>query len=235
MNVIIAPSKTMKYLKTDIKGKDILFKEENEYLHQILKQFNDEEIMSLMKISYKQAIKVIDYFHNDKKHPALYLYTGTVFKQLELNKYKESEFDYLDKHLNIMSAYYGILNYNSLINPYRLDMTMKPNNIQLYDYWHTPIYQYLENEDFIISLASKEFTSMVKHPHLIFIDFIIIKDNKPTRNAMLIKKARGQMLNQMILNKITSIENIKQLTFDGFQYNEDQSDNQTFVYIKCIE
>ena len=113
MKVIIAPSKTMKYLKTDIKGKDILFKEENEYLHQILKQFNDEEIMSLMKISYKQAIKVIDYFHNDKKHPALYLYTGTVFKQLELNKYKESEFDYLDKHLNIMSAYYGILNYNS--------------------------------------------------------------------------------------------------------------------------
>ena len=62
MKVIIAPSKTMKYIKNEIKGKDILYKEENEYLHHILKQYNDEDIMNLMKISYKQAIKVIEYY-----------------------------------------------------------------------------------------------------------------------------------------------------------------------------
>ena len=42
MKIIIAPSKTMKYLKTTIKGKDILYKEENEYLHHILKQYNEQ-------------------------------------------------------------------------------------------------------------------------------------------------------------------------------------------------
>lgn len=235
MKIIIAPSKTMKYLKTTIKGKDILYKEENEYLHHILKQYNDEEIMSLMKISYKQATKVMDYLNNDKKHPALYSYTGTVFQQLELDKYQDSEYDYLDKHLNIMSAYYGVLNYNSMITPYRLDMTMKPNEINLYDYWYTPIYQYFKEQDYIISLASKEFTSMIKHPYLIFIDFIIVKNGKPTRNAMLIKKARGQMLNQMIINKTVDLDDLKKLSFDGFQYNEEQSHKNIFVYIKTVE
>ena len=235
MKIIIAPSKTMKYLKTTIKGKDILYKEENEYLHHILKQYNDEEIMSLMKISYKQATKVMDYLNNDKKHPALYSYTGTVFQQLELDKYQDSEYDYLDKHLNIMSAYYGVLNYNSMITPYRLDMTMKPNEINLYDYWYTPIYQYFKEEDYIISLASKEFTSMIKHPYLIFIDFIIVKNGKPTRNTMLIKKARGQMLNQMIINKTVDLDDLKKLSFDGFQYNEEQSHKNIFVYIKTVE
>lgn len=232
MKVIIAPSKTMKYTQNNLVGRPILFQQENDYLHNILKQYNDEDIMSLMKISYKQTLKVIDYYKNDKTYPALYLYSGTVFKQLELSKYRQQDFDYLDKHLNIMSAYYGILNYDSLITPYRLDMTMKPNNIDLYDYWFTPIYQYFEHEDFIISLASIEFSKMIKHSHLIFIDFIIIKNNKPTRNAMLVKKARGTMLNHMIINHIETIEEIKQIQFDGFSYHDELSNENTLVYIK---
>ena len=101
-----------------------------------------------------------------------------------------------------------------------LDMTMKPNHINLYEYWYTPIYQHFENEDFIISLASKEFTDMLHHPHVYFIDFIEIEDQKLKRNAMIIKKARGQMLNQMILKEITTLDELKQLQIDGFIYNE---------------
>lgn len=234
MKIIIAPSKTMKYIKTDIPGKDILFQSENEYLHNILKQYNDEEIMNLMKINYKQATKVIEYYHNDKKHPALYLYSGTVFKQLQLNLYQQEEYQYLNQHLNIMSAYYGVLNYNSMINPYRLDMTMKPNNINLYDYWYTPIYSYFKDEDYIISLASKEFTTMIRHPNLIFIDFIIEKNNKINRNSMLIKKARGLMLNHMILNKITTLDDIKTISFDGYTFNEEMSTNNNYVFKKIV-
>ncbi len=76
---------------------------------------------------------------------------------------------------------------------------------------------------------------MIKHPYLIFIDFIIVKNGKPTRNAMLIKKARGQMLNQMIINKTVDLDDLKKLSFDGFQYNEEQSHKNIFVYIKTVE
>ena len=235
MKIIIAPSKTMKYQDYGFPTTGLLFPNETQYLHSLLNKYNDEELCQYMKISYKQALQVYDYYHKPQQaHPALSLYQGTVFKQLDLHNY-HNHLSYLDQYLRIMSAYYGVLKYNTGITPYRLDMTMKPNEINLYDYWYTPIYQYFKEEDYIISLASKEFTSMIKHPYLIFIDFIIVKNGKPTRNAMLIKKARGQMLNQMIINKTVDLDDLKKLSFDGFQYNEEQSHKNIFVYIKTVE
>ena len=111
-------------------------------------------------------------------------------------------------------------------------MTMKPNHINLYEYWYTPIYQYFENEDLIISLASQEFTSMIHHPHLYFIDFIEMKNDKIRRNAMIIKKARGKMLDQMILKEITTLDEIKNLNIDGYIYDNTLSSNQTLTFVK---
>lgn len=231
MKIIIAPSKSMKPLDYNFKTKEIEFPKENEMLHRIMMNYDIEEIMNLMKISYKQSEKVYHYYHdNNVKYPALYLYSGTVFKQLSLDLYGEKEFDYL-RQLNILSAYYGVLDYNSLINNYRLDMSMKPEGINLYDYWYTPIYRYFKSEDYIIDLSSKEFSRMVNHPHKIFIDFIIYRNGKPTRNGALVKKARGIMLDYMVLNKI-DIDHIKDIEIDGFSYHDELSDEHNYVFIK---
>ena len=124
------------------------------------------------------------------------------------------------------------LKYNTLITPYRLDMTMKPDHINLYDYWYTPLYQYFEQVDFIISLASKEFTNMLRHPHIYFIDFMINDQGKMKRNAMIIKKARGQMLNQMVLNEICTLDELKTLNIDGFTYQPDYNQEGTLAFVK---
>lgn len=232
MKIVIAPSKTMKYQKVPFVGSEPLFPEETQYLTNILKQYNDEQLCQLMKISYKQATQVYQYFHEEQTaHPALAFYQGTVFKQLELASYMNHQ-DYLSEHLCILDAYYGVLKYNTLITPYRLDMTMKPDHINLYDYWYTPLYQYFEQVDFIISLASKEFTNMLRHPHIYFIDFIINDHGKMKRNAMIIKKARGQMLNQMILNEIKTLDELKTLNIDGFTYQPDYNQESTLAFVK---
>ena len=232
MKIVIAPSKTMKYQKVPFVGSEPLFQEETQYLTNILKQYNDEQLCQLMKISYKQATQVYQYFHEEQTaHPALAFYQGTVFKQLELASYMNHQ-DYLSEHLCILDAYYGVLKYNTLITPYRLDMTMKPDHINLYDYWYTPLYQHFEQVDFIISLASKEFTSMLRHPHIYFIDFIINDHGKMKRNAMIIKKARGQMLNQMILNEIKTLDELKTLNIDGFTYQPDYNQEGTLAFVK---
>lgn len=232
MKIVIAPSKTMKYQKVPFVGSEPLFQEETQYLTNILKQYNDEQLCQLMKISYKQATQVYQYFHEEQTaHPALAFYQGTVFKQLELASYMNHQ-DYLSEHLCILDAYYGVLKYNTLITPYRLDMTMKPDHINLYDYWYTPLYQYFEQVDFIISLASKEFTNMLRHPHIYFIDFIINDHGKIKRNAMIIKKARGQMLNQMILNEIKTLDELKTLNIDGFTYQPDYNQEGTLAFVK---
>lgn len=232
MKIVIAPSKTMKYQKVPFVGSEPLFQEETQYLTNILKQYNDEQLCQLMKISYKQATQVYQYFHEEQTaHPALAFYQGTVFKQLELASYMNHQ-DYLSEHLCILDAYYGVLKYNTMITPYRLDMTMKPDHINLYDYWYTPLYQYFEQVDFIISLASKEFTNMLRHPHIYFIDFIINDHGKMKRNAMIIKKARGQMLNQMILNEIKTLDELKTLNIDGFTYQPDYNQEGTLAFVK---
>lgn len=232
MKIVIAPSKTMKYQKVPFVGSEPLFQEETQYLTNILKQYNDEQLCQLMKISYKQATQVYQYFHEEQTaHPALAFYQGTVFKQLELASYMNHQ-DYLSEHLCILDAYYGVLKYSTLITPYRLDMTMKPDHINLYDYWYTPLYQYFEQVDFIISLASKEFTNMLRHPHIYFIDFIINDHGKMKRNAMIIKKARGQMLNQMILNEIKTLDELKTLNIDGFTYQPDYNQEGTLAFVK---
>ena len=83
MKIVIAPSKTMKYQKIPFIGSEPLFQEETQYLTNILKQYNDEQLCQLMKISYKQATQVYQYFHEEQiAHPALAFYQGTVFKQL---------------------------------------------------------------------------------------------------------------------------------------------------------
>lgn len=232
MKIVIAPSKTMKYQKIPFVGSKPLFPEETQYLTNILKQYNDEQLCQLMKISYKQATQVYQYFHEEQTaHPALAFYQGTVFKQLELASYMNHQ-DYLSEHLCILDAYYGVLKYNTLIMPYRLDMTMKPDHINLYDYWYTPLYQHFEQVDFIISLASKEFTNMLRHPHIYFIDFMINDQGKMKRNAMIIKKARGQMLNQMILNEIKTLDELKTLNIDSFTYQPDYNQEGTLAFVK---
>lgn len=235
MQIIVAPSKTMKFNDYSWDSSPLIFPDQTQYLDSLIKQYNEEQICELMKVSYKQALKVYDYYHQPQEQfPALALYQGTVFKQLQLDDYHLHQ-HYLEKHLRIMSAYYGVLKYNTLISPYRLDMTMKPQHLNLYEYWYTPLYQYFENEDYIISLASKEFTDMLHHPHIYFIDFIEIINEKPKRNAMIIKKARGQMLNQMILQEIKTIKDLKTLNIDGFIYNEDYNQSHTLAFVRQIK
>lgn len=231
MKIIIAPSKTLKHQDIPFSADKLLFPDETHYLHTLLKEYNEEELCQLMKISYAQACRVYQYFHQPQpSYPALSFYQGTVFKQLQLSSYFQHT-QYLLDHLRILDAYYGILQYNTAIQPYRLDMTMRLQGLNLYEYWYTPIYRYFEKEDFIISLASQEFTTMLAHPHVYFIDFMVIDKQKVKRNAMIIKKARGQMLNQMILQEVQTLDELKQLDIDGFTYQPQYNKNHTLAFV----
>ena len=211
MKIIIAPAKVMKTKQVNIETTDILFKDKTTQLHNYLMKFNLDQLHDIMKISFKMADTVYSYFHNEYTAvPALYCYQGTVFKQLSLKDYDADDFVYLEQYLNILSAYYGILKYNSAITPYRLDMIMKID-FNLYQFWQDEIDNYFKNEDYIISLASKEFTKMLSHPHIINIDFVEDKAGKMVRNSMYVKQARGKMLDLMVKNKISDLDSLKRL------------------------
>lgn len=232
MKIIIAPAKVMKTKQTGIECSKLLFPKETKQLHKILKQYTVSELHDQMKISFKMAETVYSYYHHDHEvTPAIYCYQGTVFKQIKLNSYHDSDLRYLDNYLNIMSAYYGILKYNTAITPYRLDMIMK-FKLNLYDFWQAQVTKYFKDEDYLICLASKEFSKMIKHPNLINLDFVEMKGDKIVRNSMYVKQARGKMLDRMVKNKITSLDDLKQVTFDDYYYNHDLSTDNNYVFIR---
>ena len=232
MKIIIAPAKVIKTKYVKIEQTKLLFPKKTKQLLNYLEKYTINELHENMKISFKMAETVYNYYHNDYDFtPAIYCYQGTVLKQLNLNLYQNEEFDYLDKYFNIMSAYYGVLKYNTGITPYRLDMIMK-FDLDLYDFWQKDINKYFKDEDYLISLASKEFIKMINHPNIINIDFVEDKAGKLVRNSMYIKQARGKMLDMMVKNKIILLEELKKITFDDYYYDDNLSTNDNYVFIR---
>lgn len=232
MKIIIADAKTLKIRQYPIIGQNPLFEEKALYLRKQLQQLEPREIHDLMNISFKQSSLIYDYLHNDEKYPALCLYDGVVYKQLSLNDYKEAEFDYLEKHLFINSPLYGICRYNDFIQFHRLEIKHKLNNISLYDYWKDTIHNHLKDEDFIISLSTKEYEKMIDHKNMIQVDFIEISGEKIKRTAVYLKKARGKMLDYMIKNKIENIDDIKKIVVDDYHFDESYSTEKKLVFVR---
>ncbi len=230
MKIIISPTKEMKATNISLEMKDILYKKENKQLHTLLKQYSIEEIHDRYNISFALAKKVYSYFHEKQPlYPAITLYSGTVFKKLSLLTYNDDDFLYLNDYLRICSSYYGILRPYDGIMRYRLDMLTKLD-INLYDFWNKQVNKYFQDEDIIINLASNEFSKMLTHDNMITIDFIEIRAQKITRNAMHIKQARGNFLNHMVKHKIVTLNDIKNIIIDEYVYDETMSSNSTYVF-----
>ena len=70
---------------------------------------------------------------------------------------------------------------------------------------------------------------------MITIDFCINDKGKIKRPAPLIKKARGQMLNWLILNQITSLDQIQNYQIDGYLYDPKKSTYNHYYFIKTTD
>ena len=235
MKIIISPSKTLKPIENTLQTSSPLFQEKSETLKNLLLEYTPTQLENHLHISSKIALQLHSLMKDTTTYPALYFYSGTVFKQLELNRYDTSCKHYLQDHLFILDALYGCLNYNSAISYYRLDYSSSLDEIHLYDYWQEDLENLFKEEDFIINLASKEYSKQIKHGKMITIDFCIDDKGKIKRPAPLIKKARGQMLNWLILNQITSLDQIQEYNIGGYLYDPVKSTYNHYYFIKTTD
>ncbi|MEI3328084.1 MAG: peroxide stress protein YaaA [Thomasclavelia sp.] len=81
-------------------------------------------------------------------------------------------------------------------------------------------------------LPLKSLQKCIDHPHLINIDFVEETADKLVRNSMYVKQARGKMLDIMVKNKIIVLEDLKNVTFDEYHYNDLLSNTNNYVYIR---
>ena len=247
MKIIISPSKTKKINNLPVELKNISI-QENDFYPEILypkitnkiieriKMFSVEEIEEKFKLKKDKAEKLLEFYQNyenEKSGNALASYTGVAYKSIEIDTFDIEDFEYLESHLVILSALYGILTPYTNIKEYRLDMTNSIfENKSLYEVWKNSVNEYFEKEDIILNLASKEYSKLIKSDNLIDFEFWNDMNGKLKQISTNSKKMRGFTLNYIVKNRITNINNLKDITLNEYVFNKDMSSKKKFVYVK---
>lgn len=247
MKIIISPSKTKKINNLPIELKNISIKK-NDFYPEILypnitnkiieriKMFSVEEIEKKFKLKKDKAEKLLEFYQNyenEKSGNALASYTGVAYKSIGIDTFDIEDFEYLESHLVILSALYGILTPYTNIKEYRLDMTNSIfENKSLYEVWKNSVNEYFEKEDIILNLASKEYSKLIKSDNLIDFEFWNDMNGKLKQISTNSKKMRGFTLNYIVKNRITNINNLKDITLNEYVFNKDMSSKKKFVYVK---
>ena len=247
MKIIISPSKTKKINNLPIELKNISIKK-NDFYPEILypnitnkiieriKMLSVEEIEKKFKLKKDKAEKLLEFYQNyenEKIGNALASYTGVAYKSIGIDTFDIEDFEYLESHLVILSALYGILTPYTNIKEYRLDMTNSIfENKSLYEVWKNSVNEYFEKEDIILNLASKEYSKLIKSDNLIDFEFWNDMNGKLKQISTNSKKMRGFTLNYIVKNRITNINNLKDITLNEYVFNKDMSSKKKFVYVK---
>ena len=245
MKIIFSPSKEMReeniFENKKIEFTEPKFKDKTNILIGILKEKSLSEIENIMKLKgalLNKTYKDIQDYDKLKFIPAISMYYGVSFKELNLEDYSEKSLEYLENNLLILSALYGVLLAFDLMKKYRLDMTMSIIDKGLYNFWKKDINDYISNilskDEVLLNLASGEFSKLIdnKKISMINIDFKEEKDGAYKSVSTYSKKARGQFLNYLIKNQIANLEDIKKIKLDGYSLNKDLSDEKNLIFTR---
>ena len=245
MKIIFSPSKEMReeniFKNKKIEFTESKFKDKTNILIDILKEKSISEIENIMKLKgelLNKTYKDIQDYDKLKSIPAISMYYGVSFKELNLEDYSEKSLKYLKNNLLILSALYGVSLAFDLLKKYRLDMTMSIIDKGLYNFWKKDINNYISNilskDEVLLNLASGEFSKMIdsKKISIINIDFKEEKDGIYKSVSTYSKKARGQFLNYLVKNQIDNLEDIKKIKLDGYSLNNTLSDEKNFIFTR---
>jgi len=245
MIAIVSPSKTMNEEKIEIKTTKPEFIKDTKILAKEMKKYDIAGLEKLMHISTDLATLNHDRFQSFDKaeeYPAVYLFRGDVFKGIDIDSLNDSEVDYLNNHLIILSGLYGALKPLDQIKPYRLEMGTKHKNKKgkdLYAFWGKKVKKFLEKESedqILINLASKEYSKVIIPKDIKLdvynIEFREKKKDKYPIVAYYAKVARGEMARYMAVNKVTKVEELKGFNYSGYAYNEELSKGKTLVFTR---
>lgn len=244
MKAIFSPSKEMKVGELNSPFSfSPKFKDESVEILNILKNLDKNQIKKIMKIKgelLEETYNNIVNFDLNSEIKAINLYNGIAFKKLEIENYSSKELEYLNNSLIILSAMYGALNPFDNIKKYRLDMTMKISENSLYSFWSEKVTTYInellsqDSDKILLNLASNEYSKLINKKSLNFkmitVDFKEFKNGKYSSVSSFSKQGRGMMLNYLVKNQITNIEDIKKFNEEKYSFNSELSNENTIIF-----
>ena len=237
MKIIISPAKSFRHFE-NIDTEELLFPEKTKILVDKIKKLSMNEMGNLNmtndKLTEKAYYDYQEFDFRDLPNPALFSYDGLVFKQFKMGDFED--LDYLNDHVFIISALYGLVKPMTGIRDYRL--YFDNTRYDLYDFWKDDLYKKLyEDNDLVINLASKEYSKTIrpflkKTDKFITIDFKEVRDGKLKSVVAYMKQARGAMLREIITRKIEDIDEIKKLDINGYTYDPYNSTDKCLTFVR---
>lgn len=219
----------------------------------VIRSMSVEDIMKCMKVNESIAQQTKDKFDSvrfDREGvPALFAYDGIQYKNIGAMDLDDEDIEYANDHIRIISGLYGVLRPLDSIYPYRLELLTKlaiDEHKDLYHYWGSKIYETIigvrdENKKTtIINLASSEFSKAIASyvdenvDDYVTITFQVQKGERRKVESTASKKARGQMVQYIIKNKLKDKEELKSFAADGFEFRNDLSSDKEYVFLKQV-
>ncbi len=254
MKILISPAKSINqqcaYPQIDFTTPQ--FAKEATSLSKKLKKFKSKQLMDLMHVSADIADLNVHRFNNwylsetptEDVRPAGFLFTGEVYKGLDMISLSESELQTAQERLRMLSGMYGMLRPFDLMYPYRLEMgtswKIDDKTKNLYAFWGQKITKQLLKEtakdELIINLASNEYAKVVQWKELkrpvITPNFKEFKNGEYKMIMIFAKHARGAMARYLIQHDIQSAEELKGYSVDGYSFDEKQSTETDWVFVR---
>ena len=141
---------------------------ESQAILEELATYSVQELESFYKISAEKAQEEYERIQALKKgtatnYPALHLFDGLMYRNIKRDNLTQAEQAYLEKHLMITSALYGVIPAFAPIAPHRLDFLMKLKiaGKSLKSHWQSAYEESLNGEELIFSLLSSEFETVL--------------------------------------------------------------------------
>lgn len=246
MKIILSPAKKMNIV-TDIVEYTALPKylSQTEEILKWLKSMSYAELKNLWecndKIAEQNYVRLKNMDLHKQLTPAILSYEGIAYQYMAPVVFEDTQFDYVQAHLRILSGFYGVLRPMDGVTPYRLEMQAKASmngHKNLYDLWGSRIYESVRDEDgVIINLASKEYSKCVEkyltgHDTYITIIFCEASEGKLVTKGTYAKMARGEMVRYMADMQIKNPDEIKKFDRLGYVYREDLSTDLKYVFEK---
>ena len=252
MKILLSPAKKLDFTKeiSRLKDTNISFVNESRVIMEKLSSYSALELSKLMSLSMN--LSLLNKERNDKwNYPflknsakqSIYSFKGDVYQKMKIDEFSEEDLNYANNSIRIISGLYGILKPSDLILPYRLEMGTKlevGKSKNLYFFWKNILTDYLINDikddDFLVNLASDEYFKVIDknkiNKPIISPIFKDTKNGKTKVISFFAKRARGEMCNFIVKNKIKTIDQIKAFNRCDYTFSENDSSDTSLVFIR---
>ncbi len=254
MLLLISPAKSLNFEKPALQYGATQPRQlaESEKLVEIARKLERVDLMQMMDVSEKIADLNVERFATwqqpfteENAKPAVFAFTGDVYQGMKAENWSQTDADFAQKHLRILSGLYGVLRPLDLMQAYRLEMGISLKNQlgnNLYAFWKNKIAPVLkqdlaaQGDDILINLASNEYFSAVDNKQLgatIYnVAFKELRGNVYKVISFNAKRARGEMASFIIKNRLKSVADLRTFQADNYFYNEEMSSEFELVFTK---